>query len=177
MVTGDIIGAQSTDVDAVTGATYSSVGIMDAVADALSGQTATASTASDSTEHETDTSEEAAASSSEESASSSITAGQYADGIYTGSGTGFRGETVVEVTVKNGLITDITETSKQDDDQFFYRAWTTVIEEIITAQAVEVDAVSGATFSSNSIMEAVSDALGLAFENPNSSLPSGHGGH
>ena len=81
------------------------------------------------------------------------------------------------MTVQNGLITDITETSKQDDDQFFYRAWTTVIEEIITAQAVEVDAVSGATFSSNSIMEAVSDALGLAFENPNSSLPSGHGGH
>ncbi|TNV67849.1 FMN-binding protein [Trichococcus shcherbakoviae] len=174
VVTGDIIGAQSTDVDAVTGATYSSVGIMDAVADALSGQTATASTVSDSTEIETDTSEEAAASSSEESASSSITAGQYADGIYTGSGIGFRGETVVEVTVQNGLITDITETSKQDDDQFFYRAWSTVIEEIITAQAVEVDAVSGATFSSNSIMEAVSDALGLAFENPNSSLPSGH---
>ena len=175
VVTGDIIEGQSTDVDAVTGATYSSVGIMDAVADALSGQTAPASTASESTE--VDTSEEATASSSEESASSSITAGQYADGIYTGSGTGFRGETVVEVTVQNGLITDITETSKQDDDQFFYRAWTTVIEDIITAQAVEVDAVSGATFSSNSIMEAVSDALGLAFENPNSSLPSGHGGH
>ena len=121
--------------------------------------------------------QESAASSSEESASSSVAAGQYADGVYTGSGTGFRGETVVEVTVQNGQITDITETSKQDDDQFFYRAWTTVIEEIITAQAVEVDAVSGATFSSNSIMEAVSDALGLAFENPNSSLPSGHGGH
>ena len=170
VVTGDIIGAQSTDVDAVTGATFSSVGIMDAVADALSGQTATAST-------EADASEEAASSSSEESASSSVAVGQYADGVYTGSGTGFRGETVVEVTVQNGQITDITETSKQDDDQFFYRAWTTVIEEIITAQAVEVDAVSGATFSSNSIMEAVSDALGLAFENPNSSLPSGHGGH
>ena len=177
VVTGDIIEAQSTDVDAVTGATYSSVGIMDAVADALSGQTATASTASDSTKIEADTNEEAASSSSEESASSSVSAGQYADGVYTGSGTGFRGETIVEVTVQNGLITDITETSKQDDDQFFYRAWTTVIEEIITAQAVEVDAVSGATFSSNSIMEAVSDALGLAFENPNSSLPSGHGGH
>lgn len=178
VVTGDIIDAQSTDVDAVTGATYSSVGIMDAVADALSGQTATDSTASESSDStEADTSQESAAASSEASASSSVTAGQYADGVYTGSGTGFRGETVVEVTVQNGLITDITETSKQDDDQFFYRAWTTVIEEIITAQAVEVDAVSGATFSSNSIMEAVSDALGLAFENPNSSLPSGHGGH
>lgn len=175
VVTGDIIEAQNTDVDAVTGATYSSVGIMDAVADALSGQTATASTASESTEAYT--SAESAASSSEESASSSVAAGQYADGVYSGSGTGFRGETVVEVTVQNGLITDISETSKQDDDQFFYRAWTTVIEEIITAQAVEVDAVSGATFSSNSIMESVSDALGLAFENPNSSLPSGHGGH
>ncbi|CZQ98865.1 FMN-binding protein [Trichococcus collinsii] len=176
VVTDDIIEAQNTDVDAVTGATYSSVGIMDAVADALSGQTATASTTSESIEADT-SQQESAAASSEESASSSVAAGQYADGVYTGSGTGFRGETVVEVTVQNGLITDITETSKQDDDQFFYRAWTTVIEEIITAQAVEVDAVSGATFSSNSIMEAVSDALGLAFENPNSSLSSGHGGH
>ncbi|MPM90575.1 hypothetical protein SDC9_137696 [bioreactor metagenome] len=101
MVTGDIIEAQSTDVDAVTGATYSSVGIMDAVADALSGQTATASTASDSTKIEADTNEEAASSSSEESASSSVSAGQYADGVYTGSGTGFRGETIVEVTVQN----------------------------------------------------------------------------
>lgn len=176
VVTGDIIEAQSADVDAVTGATYSSVGIMDAVADALSGQTSTASTTSESIEADT-SQQESAAASSEESASSSVAAGQYADGVYTGSGTGFRGETVVEVTVQNGLITDITETSKQDDDQFFYRAWTTVIEEIITAQAVEVDAVSGATFSSNSILEAVSDALGLAFENPNSSLSSGHSGH
>lgn len=175
VVTVDIIEAQSTDVDAVTGATYSSVGIMDAVADALSGQTATASTATESIE--VDTSEKSAASNSEERTSSSVAAGQYADGVYTGSGTGFRGETVVEVTVQNGLITGITETSKQDDDQFFYRAWTTVTEEILADQAVEIDAVSGATFSSNSIMEAVSDALGLAFENPNSSLPSGHGGH
>jgi len=174
-VTGDIIEAQSTDVDAVTGATYSSVGIMDAVADALSGQTATAAAATGATE--SDASEEAAASDSEESASSSVAAGQYADGVYTGSGTGFRGETVVEVTVQNGQITGITETSKQDDDQFFYRAWSTVTDEILAGQAVEVDAVSGATFSSNSIMEAVADALGLAFENPNSSLPSGHGGH
>lgn len=174
-VTGDIIEAQSTDVDAVTGATYSSVGIMDAVADALSGQTATAAATTGATE--SDASEEAAASDSEESASSSVAAGQYADGVYTGSGTGFRGETVVEVTVQNGQITGITETSKQDDDQFFYRAWSTVTDEILAGQAVEVDAVSGATFSSNSIMEAVADALGLAFENPNSSLPSGHGGH
>ncbi|HEX5352111.1 MAG TPA: FMN-binding protein, partial [Trichococcus sp.] len=177
VVTDDIIEAQNTDVDAVTGATYSSVGIMDAVADALSGQTATASTTSESIEADTSQQESAAASSEESASTSSVAAGQYADGVYTGSGTGFRGEAVVEVTVQNGLITDITETSKQDDDQFFYRAWTTVIEEIITAQAVEVDAVSGATFSSNSIMEAVSDALGLAFENPNSSLSSGHGGH
>ena len=99
----------------------------------------------------------------------------YTDGTYEGSGTGLRGETLVEVTVQGGQITAISEISKQDDDQFFYRAWDTVTEEIIAAQSIEVDAVSGATYSSNSIMEAVAAALDLTFENPNSTLQGGHG--
>ena len=102
----------------------------------------------------------------------------YADGTYTGTGTGFRGDTEVSVMVSGGKITDITVTSYVDDEQFFSRgSGDSVISEIITSQDVNVDAVSGATFSSNGIMEAVANAIGVEFTNPNSTLSrGGHGG-
>ncbi|MBO4876458.1 MAG: 4Fe-4S binding protein [Ruminococcus sp.] len=105
-----------------------------------------------------------------------IPAGKYEDGVYTGTGTGFRGETKVTVTVENGEITDITVNSCQDDKQFFSSAESGVISEILQSQDTDVDAVSGATFSSNGIKEAVADALGIEFTNPNSTAEKGHGG-
>lgn len=105
-----------------------------------------------------------------------IPAGRYEDGVYTGTGNGFRGETKVTVTVENGEITDITVDSYQDDKQFFSSAESGVISEILREQDTDVDAVSGATFSSNGIKEAVADALGIDFTNPNSSAERGHGG-
>jgi hypothetical protein len=79
-----------------------------------------------------------------------------------GSGNGFRGATNVSVTVENGAITDITINSYADDGAYFTRAQDTVISEIISTQSLDVQAVSGATFSSNSIMDAVADALGAS---------------
>lgn len=103
------------------------------------------------------------------SSSGSSSSGQYKDGTYEGSGTGYRGTTSVKVTVKNGEITDITVESYEDDEQFFSKAESTVIDEILSEQSVNVSTVSGATYSSNGIMEAVADALGISFDNPNSS--------
>lgn len=91
----------------------------------------------------------------------------YTDGVYTGVGSGFRGEISVEVTVENGLIIDILVISSNDDKQFFDRASNSIISSIISTQSVDVDAVSGATFSSNGIIEAVADALNISFSNPN----------
>lgn len=89
----------------------------------------------------------------------------YKDGTYEGSGTGFRGgTTTVSVVVKNGKITDITTLSTRDDRRFYYRASNTVIQEIINNQSANVDTVSGATFSSRGIMEAVANALSKAGE-------------
>ncbi|WP_333887258.1 FMN-binding protein, partial [Clostridium sp.] len=65
----------------------------------------------------------------------------------------------VSVVVKNGKITDITTLSYQDDEKFYDRASSTVIQEIINSQSTSVDAVSGATYSSNGIMKAVENAL------------------
>lgn len=82
----------------------------------------------------------------------------------------------MSVTVSGGKITDITITSYEDDQQFFERAESTIIDKIISAQSIQVSTVSGATFSSNSILEAVADALGTDWTNPNSSMQ-GEGGH
>lgn len=52
--------------------------------------------------------------------------------------------------------------SYQDDEQFFERAKETVIANIIKS-SIDVDTVSGATFSSNGIKEAVANALNIDF--------------
>ena len=94
-------------------------------------------------------------------ASNSDSANQpYKDGTYQGSGTGFRGATTtVSVVVSGGKIDSISIDSSGDDRRFINRAYSTVSQEIISSQSAEVDAVSGATFSSNGIMQAVADAL------------------
>jgi uncharacterized protein with FMN-binding domain len=83
----------------------------------------------------------------------------------TGSGNGFRGETQVKVVVKNKIISSIEIMSYQDDEQFFERAK----ETNIIKNSIDVDTVSGATFSSDGIKEAVANALNIDFTNPNSS--------
>lgn len=89
--------------------------------------------------------------------------GNYVDGTYQGSGTGFRGRTTtVSVTVSGGMITDIQAVSYGDDRRFFVPSFQTIKNDIISAQNTDVDTVSGATFSSMGIMDAVEDALSNA---------------
>lgn len=118
----------------------------------------------------TDTTSNEDSISSSESQSSTATTGAYTDGVYTGSGSGFRGTTTVSVTVSGGSITAIDVTSYQDDREYFVRAESSVISSIINTQSIDVSTVSGATFSSNGIIEAVADALSIDFTNPNSSI-------
>lgn len=86
-------------------------------------------------------------------------AADIADGVYTGTGTGFRGEMTTEVTVQNEQITKIEVTKTVDDEKWFDRAYSTVASQIISSQTANVDSVSGATYSSMGIKEAVANAL------------------
>lgn len=95
----------------------------------------------------------------EEPVEAAVPKGIYKDGVYEGTGIGFRGETKVSVVVENGLITDIEVVDSQDDEKFLVRAESGVVESIISSQSLEVDAVSGATYSSDGIMEAVRNAV------------------
>ncbi len=54
-----------------------------------------------------------------------------------------------------------------DNDEFFNRAKTEVISSILSSQSVDVDTVSGATYSSKGIIEAVTNVLEVSGENPN----------
>ena len=116
------------------------------------------------------------ASAAESAVAAAITSGEYTDGVYTGSATGYRGTTEVQVTVTNGLIAGINVLSTDDDREYFNRVEGSIINGILQTQSTEVDTVTGATFSSNAIIGAVADALAITFENTNSSTTSRHGG-
>jgi len=183
-VISQILSTQSLSVDAVSGATFSSYAISDAVTNALATALATTSTADTATTQQS--TESAAATDTTEASESEASAAAQAegtiakaDGTYTGSGSGFRGETSVSVTVENGYITAIQVTDYNDDERYFSRAETTIISEILAGQTPDVDAVSGATYSSNGIMEAVADALGIEFTatTPTGGHHGGRGGH
>lgn len=86
----------------------------------------------------------------------------YNNGVYTASAYGYDGDIFVSVTIENDKIVSITAESEESDLWYFDSAADTVIARIISAQNTDVDAVSGATFSSKGIMSAAADALSSA---------------
>ncbi len=86
----------------------------------------------------------------------------YQDGVYEGEGTGFGGTITVSVTVENGLIADIAVLSADGEGTAYFNSAQRVLDEILTAQSADVDTVSGATFTSGGLIEAVSNALAKA---------------
>ena len=143
----EMISRQNTDVDAVSGATYSSNGLIEAVNKALG---------NDEGEGKKPEQEES------EDKQSFIEAGRFqnlTDGIYTGSADAFRGDVEVQVTVEKQKVTDISILSYCDTEEYFFRAAPAVIEQMKAEQSLNVDAVSGATYSSNGVIHAVANAL------------------
>lgn len=86
----------------------------------------------------------------------------YKNGTYTGDGQGFGGNIQVQVTLENDTITDIQVVSAPGEDSAYLSQGQGVISTILAAQNTDVDTISGATFSSTGIINAVNDALGKA---------------
>ena len=140
------------NVDSVSGATISSNAIKKAVADALrkagSKQQAQTSTVKKDTGN-----------------------ANLNDGVYTGSGQGFNGPIRVRVTVSGGNITNVEILSHSDDAPYFNRA-EAVIGRLLGKPGKSVDTVSGATYSSRGIIDAVRNALANAGKtNSNTNKP------
>lgn len=139
-VISSVLSAQSPNVDTVSGATYSSTGILNAVKAALEQAGA-------------------AAEPSPEPSPTEVPNYGYLDGTYTGSGEGYGGPITVSVTVSGGQITEIEILSAPEETEPFFTNALAVRDEILASQLSQVDAVSGATFSSQGIMQAVEAAL------------------
>jgi len=86
----------------------------------------------------------------------------YKDGTYTGTGRGYRPGVNVSVTIKNDKITSVVVVSSGETPGYYERAAKTVPSEIVAAQDTTVKVVSGATRTSEGIIEAVEVALAKA---------------
>ena len=87
------------------------------------------------------------------------TASPYLDGTYEGEAEGFGGMITVQVTVKNGQMTDLSILSADGEDSAYLSNAKDIIPKIIEAQSTDVDTISGATFSSTGIKNASQEAL------------------
>lgn len=91
-----------------------------------------------------------------------VTNGEYTDGTYEGSASGFSSGLKVQVTIESGQISDVQVVSHNETPGFCERAIETVPTEIVSKQSTNVDTVSGATYTSVGIINAVNDALSNA---------------
>ena len=153
-ITGKIVSSQSTNVDTVSGATYSSVGIINAVRNALAQAAVDGSTVPASTENTEQNNQQ------NQSAPTPSVSGNfpYPDGTYYGVAEGYLGDVKVAIVLKNKTLQSVEILENEDDAAFFNRA-RAVVNHIVKNQTTGVDVVSGATYSSNGIINAVKAAL------------------
>lgn len=171
-ITGKIVSSQSTNVDTVSGATYSSVGIINAVRNALAQAAVDGSTVPASTENTEQNNQQ------NQSAPTPSVSGNfpYPDGTYYGTAEGYLGDVKVAIVLKNHTIQSVQILENEDDAAFFNRA-RAVVNNIVKNQTTGVDVVSGATYSSNGIINAVKAALesAKAAANPSNGNNSNNG--
>ena len=95
----------------------------------------------------------------EKKGSAESASGAYKDGEYLGKASAYNGNVEVKVTISGGKITAIDIVKTKDDEEYFFDAQKKVIPEILEKQSTDVDAVAGATTSSEGIAHAVQKAL------------------
>lgn len=155
----NIIATQSTNVDTVSGATYSSVGIIEAVRNALS-QAAISSDGNSNSQNTNSSSNGSGQNSNNSNDNTTAEAGKfpYKEGVYYGTAEGYLDDIKVAIVIQDKTLKAVVIVEENDDETFFKRA-RTVAENMVKKQTVDVDVVSGATYSSKGIIGAVKEAL------------------
>ena len=102
------------------------------------------------------------AASETETVQSFIPLSEAADGTYSATAKGFGGDITVDVTLAGGKITDVKAVGDSETAGLGSVAVEKMPGKLLAAQSLDVDAVSGATVSSNAICKAFTDALAQA---------------
>lgn len=145
-----VLDEQTWEVDAVSEATYTSRGILGAVKNALTGEAVNNPLPPQPKPAEPLVVEGFTQPSA------------YRDGVYTASAEGFGGPITVQVTILNDKIDSITIVSAEGETSSYFTKARHVISTILDEQTPEADAISGATYSSTGILNAVKSALASA---------------
>lgn len=87
--------------------------------------------------------------------------GDYADGVYEGTAQGYGGDVTTEITIEDGYVVKV-EVVDHNESSVFFETTIEILESMIEIQSAEVDVVSGATLSSNAIIEGAKEALSAA---------------
>lgn len=152
-VVSRIISSQSPNVDAVSGATYSSNGIITAVQNALS-QAIPSGNQTTATPTPTPSPKPTKKPVPTPDPDKEL---PYKDGTYTGTAKGYSGTVTLTAKIKKGIITSL-DVKHTDTPQFFQKAWDVLENAIIQNQSADgIDTVSGATYSSKGILNAMKD--------------------
>ncbi len=86
-------------------------------------------------------------------------AGVYTDGEWDGEAQGFGGSITVKVKVEKGRLTEIELLSAKKEDAAYLSMAKEIIPAMLQKQSADVDTITGATFSSAGIKNAVAQAL------------------
>lgn len=145
-----VMDAQTWEVDAVSEATYTSRGILGAIQNALTGEEVINPAPPKTEEPKPLVVEEFTPPSA------------YLDGVYTASADGFGGPITVQVTISGDSIADISIVSADGETRSYFSRARRVVSTILETGTPDVDTVSGATYSSTGIINAVKLALSKA---------------
>lgn len=85
--------------------------------------------------------------------------GKLKEGVYSAVKKGNNGDVKIEVTVKEGLIQEIKSIENSETGPIFKSVEEKLIPQIIYNQSVELDVVSGASYSSKAVLEAVKEII------------------
>ena len=143
-----VLQAQTWEVDVVSGATYSSRGILGAIRNALTSETV---------ENEAPPEKEGLVAPIKKVPFDDNV--KWKDGVYIGSAQGYGGTIKVEVTIRQAKIAAIRVLDHSHESDSYFNKAKKVISRIIKAGTPNVDTISGATYSSNGIINAVKNAL------------------
>jgi len=86
----------------------------------------------------------------------------YTTGVYEGSGSGYKGPIHVRIQASAVGIEDISIVSHQESNFPGLAAMEELLEQVLETGETDLDAISGATYSSRGFLQAVEDALGRA---------------
>jgi fumarate reductase flavoprotein subunit len=87
---------------------------------------------------------------------------RFVPGVYTGEAAGYNGPIIVEVEVDKSAILDIRIEKQNEDDLFGGEAMDELRRRVLETDDTDIDAVSGATITSDAFLRAINEALNKA---------------